>query len=498
MEAFISAVLSDLVSRSVSFVVERYYRRQTGMAENLQRLRWMLLRIQIIIEEAEGRQITNQAMLRQLQMLREARYKGSYLLDTVRYHMLQQESSINYKFGGQSSSVLSKLSPTKAKHVCFCSRRVNMPSQGDGMKEVQEMLGSLRRAIDDMSGFILFLKSYPPISHGPYSKYMFLEKCMFGRQVEMEEAINFLLQPDPPGMESLQVLPIVGPARVGKSTLVEHVCYNERVRNHFSSIMLCDGYPTASEGRRVVKKQTTTHGSYGRSLVIWELADDFVLDERQCKKFYSSAGSHMPPGSKVIITSRSENIVKLGTTEAIIRLKFLPQEAYWYLFKVLAFGSTNPEEHPELASIGMDIAETLDGSFIGSSSICCLLRRNLDARFWRKILALQRDQLEKNIVRFGEHPHRLLQKSQAVYTWTMSNRTMWLKIRYPEKRFDDNDAPKIKLLLDVQTSGPETHGKFEVVVWRSRIPPYHSYLMSCEMKTPNLMAKKRKRPRSMV
>ncbi|CAL5079423.1 unnamed protein product [Urochloa decumbens] len=478
METFISAVLGDLVSRSVSFVIERYYRRQTGTVENLQRLRWMLLRIQIIIEEAESRQITNQAMLRQLQMLREAMYEGSYLLDTVRYRMLHQQSSINYRSGDQSSSALSKLGSAKAKHVCLCSRRVSMPSQGDGVEEVQEMVGSLHSAIDDMSEFILFLKSYPPISHGPYSKYMFIEKCMFGRQVEMEEAINFLLQPDPPGMESLQVLPIVGPVKVGKSTLVEHVCYNERVRNHFSSIMLCDGYSTVSEGSRVVKKQTT-RGSYERSLVILELANDFVPDERQCKRFYSSAGSHMPPGSKVIITSRSENIVKLGTTGA-----------------VLAFGSTNPEEHPDLASIGMDIAETLDGSFMGANNICGLLRANLDPRYWRKILALQRNLVERNILHCGDHPHSLLQKSRAIYIWRMSNRTMWFKVRYPDKRFQGNDVPKIKL-LDVQTGSAETRGKFEAIVWRSRIPPYYSYLMSCEMETPNLIAKK-KRPRSMV
>ncbi|CAN6330564.1 unnamed protein product [Urochloa humidicola] len=497
METFVSAVLGDLVSRSVSFVVERYYRRQTGTAENLQRLQWMLLRIQTIIEEAEGRQITNQAMLRQLQMLREAMYEGSYLLDTVRYYMRHQERSITYKqSGGQSSSALSKLGP--AKHtVCFCSRRVKMPFHGDGVKEVQEMLESLRTTIDDMAEFILFLKSYPPISHGPYSKYMFLERCMFGRQMEMEEAINFLLQPDQPGMESLQVLPIVGPARVGKSTLVEHICYNERVRNHFSSIILCDGYSTASEGSRVVKKQTA-HGSYGRSLVILELADDFVLDERQCKKFYSSAGSHMPPaGSKVIITSRSDRIVKLGTTRAIIRLNFLPQEAYWYLFKVLAFGSTNPGEHPHLASIAMEIVETLDGSFIGGNNVSALLRANLDARFWRQVLALQRDHVERNILHFGERPQSLLQKSQAVYTWTMPNKTMWFKIRYPEKRFDDDDARRTKL-VDVQTRGAGTDGKFEAVAWRSRIPPYHTYLISCEIETPNLMAKKKKRPRSMV
>ncbi|OEL21391.1 hypothetical protein BAE44_0017590 [Dichanthelium oligosanthes] len=487
METFISAVLGDLVSRSVSFVVDRYYWGHKGASEKLQQLCRMLLRIQIIIEEAEGRHITNQAMLRQLQMLREAMYEGSYLHDTVRYHTLQQKS-INYKSRGRSSSSLSKLGP--AKNVCFCSRRVNMPFQGDGVKEVQEMLGSLRGVIDDMAEFIVFLKSYPPIGREPYSKYMFLEKCMFGRQVEMEQIVNFLLQQDPPGIKKLQVLPIVGPPRVGKSTLVEHVCYDERVRSHFSSIILCSGYP---EGGRVMEKQT--HGSYGRSLAIVELADDFVLDESLWKKLYSS-GIHMPQDSKVIITSSSENIVKLGTTGAI-RLKFLPQEAYWYFFKALAFGSTNPEEHPELASIAMEIAELLDGSFLGANTVSGMLRANLNARFWRKILELQRNHVERNILLFGEHPHSLLQKNRLVYLRTMSNRAIWFKVRHHEKHFHDNEVPKI-MLLDVHTGSAETsNGKFEVVVWRSQIPPYHSYLMSCEMETPHLMTKK-KRPHSMV
>jgi putative protein kinase ArgK-like GTPase of G3E family len=70
-----------------------------------------------------------------------------------------------------------------------------------------------------------------------------MEKCMFGRQAETEEIISFLLQPEPPGANSLQVLPIIGPPRVGKSTLVEHVCYDERVNNRFSSIILSGGDP---------------------------------------------------------------------------------------------------------------------------------------------------------------------------------------------------------------------------------------------------------------
>uniref|UniRef100_A0A0A9EM92 Disease resistance N-terminal domain-containing protein n=1 Tax=Arundo donax TaxID=35708 RepID=A0A0A9EM92_ARUDO len=275
METLVSAVLGDLVSRWVSFVIDRYSRRQNGAEENLRLLLRVLLRIQATVEEAEGWHITNRAMLHQLQMLREAMYKGWYLFDTFRYWILQQGRGSDQV--ADQLFALSKSSPSK--HLCFFTRRMNMAFQGAGVKEVQNMLGRLYSIIDDVAEFIVFLKSYPPIIREPYNK--FLEKCMFGRQAEMEKIISFLLQPVPPRVDSLQVLQIIGPPRVGKSTLVEHIRYDERVHDHFSSIILCSGNSAALEDSGVVKLKT--HGSHERSLVIMELADDLILDERQCK-----------------------------------------------------------------------------------------------------------------------------------------------------------------------------------------------------------------------
>ncbi|KAF8731413.1 hypothetical protein HU200_016475 [Digitaria exilis] len=47
------------------------------------RLRWVLLRAQVIDEEAMGRNITNPAMLQQLDMLRDAMYQGYFKLDKI-------------------------------------------------------------------------------------------------------------------------------------------------------------------------------------------------------------------------------------------------------------------------------------------------------------------------------------------------------------------------------------------------------------------------------
>jgi hypothetical protein len=62
MEPLLSAIMGDLVTRALSMVTRRYLQTK-GAEEKLQRLRAVLPRIHAIIEEAEERHITNQAML---------------------------------------------------------------------------------------------------------------------------------------------------------------------------------------------------------------------------------------------------------------------------------------------------------------------------------------------------------------------------------------------------------------------------------------------------
>jgi hypothetical protein len=102
------------------------------------------------------------------------------------------------------------------------------------------MLETIENVVTGMHEFVAFLKNYPPIyRRQPYNMHLVMETCMFGRQVEVERIINFLLQREPPGEHSpgVGVLPIVGPGKVGKSTLVEHVCYDIRVHAHFTQIV---------------------------------------------------------------------------------------------------------------------------------------------------------------------------------------------------------------------------------------------------------------------
>ena len=71
MELIISAIMSDLLNRALSKAIQRY--RWSKAEETEHKLK--LLQIDATVEEAQGRQISNQAMLRQLQMLRQGMYQ---------------------------------------------------------------------------------------------------------------------------------------------------------------------------------------------------------------------------------------------------------------------------------------------------------------------------------------------------------------------------------------------------------------------------------------
>lgn len=62
-------------------------------------------------------------------------------------------------------------------------------------------------------------------------------------------------------------------------------------------------------------------------------------------------------------------------------------EEYWYYFKAFAFRGTDPREHPRAAAVGREICEHMDRTYLEARVLGGVLGANLDARFWRRVLA---------------------------------------------------------------------------------------------------------------
>ncbi|RLN29656.1 hypothetical protein C2845_PM05G19730 [Panicum miliaceum] len=407
MEALFSAAVGELVSRCLSFLISRYPSMpELSKVESLRKLERALLRIAITVEEAEGRLITNKAMLQQLKMLRREMRKGYYVFNKFRYLDQEEEG-----------------------------------------------------------------------------------------KAEMEQTIYFLLQKDePPGEFSLGVLPIIGRGKVGKSTLVEHVCYDVRVRHHFSQIVLFSGNKFIEEklgtlmNGGIIKHKSNPQND-GKILVIVELDED--VEEGAWRRLLSASRSCLPSGSKIIVTSRSEKTVNFGTTQAL-RLNFLTREACWYFFKVLVFGSTYAEDQPKLTSIAMEIFEEyycqddllrdFTGSFANSKNIAAILRANASTQHWRRILACVSRNWQPNLLPCSTDTNDVRVENGHYYISRISNISQYVLVdrRHRIVGFDHKAAPKITI-DEVMYGRVTPKGKFEAVWWRSHLPPHYSYITTCEI-----------------
>lgn len=461
MDLAISAVAGDLANRLLSFLMNKYT-DHVSSEEKVERLQQLLLRVRMVIEEADSRYITNSCMLLKLKMLAAAMYRGLHVLDTIRYskHKELSEEPVS------ESSALYVPTPYKRCRTIATSIATNMVFSS----ELQRALQNLEAGVANMAEFVVLLGGCERISRRPYDAYLYFDNFMFGRHVEKQQILRFLLEHNSTGPPA--VLPIVGRSGVGKKTLVAHVCEDERVRSHFSMVLHLNG----DDFSRIADHKRMS----GRILVVIEFVSD--IDDDDWKTFYHSTIVNVDRGSKVIILGRRAGLEKFGTAKPI-SLEFLALEEYSYLFKTLAFGSANPTDHPRLVAMVEEFAMVLRGSLISANLLADALRKNLSARFWLYRLNRARDTVSKNISHFGAHPQELFNRGHAVhligrYILSPAVPSHVVESANGMTSVPEEGLPRIMFgdLIAREGHVALPRGDFRLISWESRLPPYTSFV----------------------
>ncbi|KAM0827708.1 hypothetical protein ACQ4PT_068011 [Festuca glaucescens] len=381
MEVVLSAAAGDLVSRFFSFLMSKYSDFACSEEKRVERLQQLLLRAHMVAEEADRRYITNSGMLLQLKTLSSAMYHGYDALDTFKRNQLIKECSKEVTVNDSFESYL--CTPVKRFRVNggTSSHKV------DNNCDLQDALLKLETILSNMTEFVILLSGCETMMFcRPYDTYLYADNFMFGRQTEKQQVINFLLQHNPLGSPS--VLPIIGGSLVGKKTLVKHVWNDEKVRNYFSSVLHFNGDNFCRIDSESISRRT---------LVIVTFVSD--VDDGEWKSFYETV-TCISTEIKIIIVSRMECLARYGTVEPIHLSRFQDEE-YNYLFKTLAFGSAQAEDHPKLTLLAGEFIKLLRGSFVGAYSIAYTLRMDLNLQFWLSTLNRFKHVTKNNLTVFG-------------------------------------------------------------------------------------------------
>ena len=230
--------------------------------------------------------------------------------------------------------------------------------------------------------------------------------------------------------------------------------------------------------------------SAASSLFVIDLAggEGSEEEEERWRRFRSSMRRRRTHGeSKIIIISRTERHSALGTVPPL-RLRAPRREELWYLFKALSFGGADPEERPELVRIAMALFNNIPdlAPFAAANKLAAALRADLSARSWRRVLKVSAGVTELRLgAAAAGGPRRPEEKTGYYYPSVpvkdAPNAPCVFYDRRKSTGMARSELPKVTMMEVAEGVVPRGEKRFDVLVWQSRIPPYASYVATCDM-----------------
>uniref|UniRef100_M8B6W5 Uncharacterized protein n=1 Tax=Aegilops tauschii TaxID=37682 RepID=M8B6W5_AEGTA len=241
MEVAISAVTGELVSRFISFLKNKYHSLSHAQSEKMvERLQHLLMRVSIVVEEADGRYITNSGMLLQLKMLSGAMYNGYRVLDTLRYQNLQDIAGYEKVSINDSSSSSSYLA------IPFKRSRTKTEKDDKAMRlDTDGSLESLEIVVANMPIFLSVLS---------YDELRYLFKTLAFGSVDFVEHPRLVQIADEFAKELHSM----------QDTLVATNMYADVLRRNLDvQFWLC----ILDKGRRFIKRKLSIYGVHPTTLL---------------------------------------------------------------------------------------------------------------------------------------------------------------------------------------------------------------------------------------
>ncbi|XP_039155949.1 putative disease resistance protein RGA3 [Eucalyptus grandis] len=363
-EAVLFILTNDILKLACSNIFSKIQLAR-GARDDLQRLKYTVKTIQTVLLDAEKKQWDSEQVKLWLARLKEVLYDAQDLLDDVATEDLRRKVTPGNKMSTAVRSLFSK------------SNKLAQPYKV--AKRIQE----IRKKLD----WIAKDKEFRLEEHRSEATVAIVRKWttgsfawkeeIIGRQSDERQIIKYLLD------SSILVVSILGMGGLGKTSLARLAYNNVEVRNYFKLKMwVCvsnvfdedflikellksarDEVDPKMIDLQDIEKESKTQ----LQILLGKVLDGkkylLVLDDlrnEDHRKWSELEGLLRGglPGSKILVTTRNESVVKATGTKSVIHsLGILGNGESWKLFKKMAFGDGEESLNQELEEIGRHIVK---------------------------------------------------------------------------------------------------------------------------------------------
>ncbi|KAH0463337.1 hypothetical protein IEQ34_007919 [Dendrobium chrysotoxum] len=403
--------------------LKEQFRWQTGMKEELERLRENHPKIKAVVFAANQAQISDPALNKWIWQLRDAIDEADDVLDEFEYtkHKEQLTKNTEETKKRKFSSFLFE----SARKILKIGERVL--KRDPNLKRLEEAVQKLDKVSADVTTFLHLLDSTKQeqkeleIDFNKMREEGYLPKNdLIGRGKEKELVMEWLRNPSygPRGTDlyrNISLLSIVGHGGMGKTTLLQHVYKDvnkdEMTKEFDHKMWVCvsnnfDVKKVIADMLEYLKKERPRLETLGElqgrlreevksKKFLLVLDDIWVEDEEKDKSKWENVLAPLASGasgSKIILTTRTysaeQTFARVITKKGkIVKLKGLEEDECLQLLNSHAFaGVENPNDHENLRVISRDIVKKLLRSPLAAKVIGGVLNDNLDERHWRTFL----------------------------------------------------------------------------------------------------------------
>ncbi|EMS62809.1 Disease resistance protein RGA2 [Triticum urartu] len=404
--------------------------REVGLAEDVEKLKFEMRNVEMVLAAAEGRRIENKPLAHSLDDLKELLYDSEDVMDELDYYRLQQQIEEGKGCSAPSGvnpegSYVSSSAPSSAYElVCSatsqmtswasCSRKRKREEEGPAQStmltseikhDISQRINGIVKGLCTIGSSVqrvlqfevsrptaTSLESQNISNNARLTTSVPVEVKMYGRESERDKIIELLIEG---GSSNLNVLPVVGIGGVGKTSLARFVCKDQRIRDHFDLQMwvcvstdfnevritreilehVCENrqeYENISNFNVLQKNLLENIRNKRFLLVLDDMWED--KDRSGWIKLLAPLKGNQVSGYMILATTRMNSVAKMVRTMDEVILSGLNEKEFWLLFKVCAFGNENYEGDPYLQSIGKQIAKALKGCPLAAQSVGALLK----------------------------------------------------------------------------------------------------------------------------